>query len=77
MLGSVPGWPFNTNGLPFNIVGRYSIEKEIDTNVLSNIDARKDLILGMMKEILNSFNYSGYDEAKLIELINSASRTHQ
>lgn len=61
--------PFFEDNLYRNITGEYVVQRELDTNVLSDKEARRELILGIVKEIMYSFNMSGFDEALLVEFI--------
>jgi hypothetical protein len=65
---------FNTENLPRNATGEYVVQRELDTNTLSDQEARRAFILGVAKEILYSFNMSNFDEQKLIEFIKQADR---
>jgi hypothetical protein len=63
---------FNTENLPRNVTGQYVVQRELDTNVLSDRDARRAFILEVAKEILYSFNMSSFDEQHLVAFISRA-----
>lgn len=65
---------FNTENLPRNVTGEYVVQREFDTNLLNDKDARRSFILDVTKEILYSFNMSYFDEQKLIDFISQADK---
>lgn len=68
------GLEFNTHDLPQNVLGRYLVQEEIDTNVIYSHEARTQFVLKVVTEIMSAFNVYSFDKTKLTEFIDKVDR---